>query len=178
MSNDRRYGFNEDDDRSAGETPGRGHRRPSARGLSPAVVFLLVALGILAGAAAFWAGGRLLQRARVDPNLNDPNAKLREATPTGPRDAEERGDGDLFKKVEPSVVNVDIVQLRRTGWDDRPSFQQTGAGSGFIWDDDGRIVTNYHVIADVTRRPNTTVRVVLYDGSAYEAVLVGAAPDH
>src|SRR5262245_40589704 len=155
MSNERRYEHDEDD-RSAGEALKRGRQR-SARGLSPVTVFLLVALGILAGAAAFWAGGKLLQRARVDPNLTDPNAELREATPTGPRDAEEREGMDLFKKVEPSVVNVDIVQLRRTGWDDRPSFQQTGAGSGFIWDDDGRIVTNYHVIADVTRRPNTTV---------------------
>ncbi len=65
---------------------------------------------------------------------------------------------------------------RRTRWDDRPSELQTGAGSGFIWDDDGRIVTNYHVIADVKRRPNMIIRVVLADRSAYDAVLVGEAP--
>jgi len=72
-------------------------------------------------------------------------------------------------------VNVDIVLRQRTGWDDRPAERQTGAGSGFIWDDDGRIVTNYHVIADVARRPDLlTERVVLADRSAYEAAVVGS----
>jgi S1-C subfamily serine protease len=139
---------------------------------------VLIALGIVLGAAAFWAGGEFLTRARKGGPLHDPNASLREATPAEPLDAAEREAVELFKKVKPSVVNVDIVQVRRAVWDDRQFEQQTGAGSGFIWDDEGRIVTNYHVIADVIRRPNMTVRVVMADRKAYEAVLVGEAPEY
>ncbi len=58
---------------------------------------------------AFWAGGYFLARAHNGP-LNDPNAQLREATPAGPLDRDEMEAIELFKKVKPSVVNVDIVQ--------------------------------------------------------------------
>src|SRR5262245_66116750 len=109
----------------------RSPRRPLSSTISPTVGFLLVLLGVVAGATAFWAGGKLLTRHQNDAQLTDPNAKPREPTPTEPRDAEEREGIDLFKKVAPSVVNVDIVQLQRTPWDDRPAAHQTGTGSGF-----------------------------------------------
>jgi len=139
---------------------------------------VLIALGIALGAAAFWAGGEFFSRARKGGPLHNPDANLREATPAEPLDAAEREAVDLFKKVKPSVVNVDIVQVRRAVWDERQFEQQTGAGSGFIWDDDGRIVTNHHVIADVMRRPNMTIRIVMADRNAYEAILVGDAPEY
>jgi S1-C subfamily serine protease len=169
MNSERRY---EDDDH-----PPR--RRPTeSRAVGPTVGFILIALGIVLGAAAFWIGAEFLNRARKGGPLHDPKAVLREATPAEPLDATEREAVDLFKKVKDSVVNVDIVQVRRAVWDDRQFERQTGTGSGFIWDDDGRIVTNFHVIADVKRRPNTTVRVVMADRKAYEAVLVGDAPEY
>jgi S1-C subfamily serine protease len=170
MNSERRY--EDDDDRPA-------RRRPAeARTVSPIVGFVLIALGIVLGAAAFWAGGEFLSRARKGGPLNDPNANLREATPAEPLDASEREAVELFKKVKPSVVNVDIVQVRRTDWSDRQFEQQTGAGSGFIWDDEGRIVTNYHVIAAIQRRPSTVVRIVMADRQAYEADVVGVAPEY
>jgi len=165
------YDPRSDEDRQARRQQSRD------RGTSPALAFLLVALGILLGAAAFWAGGQFLARARKEPPPNNPDAKLREVTPRAPLDGDETEAVDLFKKLRPSVVNVDLVQIRRSGWDDRPAEQQTGAGSGFIWDDDGRIITNYHVVADLRSRANMTVRVVLADRGAYDAVVVGAAPD-
>lgn len=164
-------GYDEEYDR-----PSR--RRPPTQGVSPFAAILLVLLGIAAGGAVFWAGGRFLDRTRPNGPLTNPDARLRETSPAEPLDGDEREAVDLFKKVKPSVVNVDIVQVRRTGWDDQPAQLQTGAGSGFIWDDDGRIVTNYHVIADVARRPNMTIRIVMADRSAHEAVLVGSAPDY
>jgi S1-C subfamily serine protease len=170
MNSDHRY---EDGDDRPARRP-----KPEPYSISPTVGFLLVALGLALGAVAFWAGGHFLWRGHPDGPLHDPNAKLREATPPEPLDAMEREAVELFKKVKPSVVNVDIVQVRRTGWDDRPSEQQTGAGSGFIWDDEGRIVTNYHVIADVKNRPNMTVRVVMADRHAYDVDVVGAAPEY
>jgi S1-C subfamily serine protease len=167
MTSDRR--FDEDDRLSRG-------RKQSVLTVSPAVAFLLVALGIGLGAVAFWLGGHFLG-GRGGP-LHDPNAKLRVASPALPLDAEENEAVELFKKVKPSVVNVDIVQVSRAVWSDQTSERQTSAGSGFIWDDDGRIVTNYHVIADVQKRHNMMIRVVMADRNAYDALLVGAAPDY
>jgi S1-C subfamily serine protease len=48
-----------------------------------------------------------------------------------------------------------------------------GTGSGFIWDDQGRVVTNYHVI-----RGAQEALVRLGDQRSFEARLVGASPEH
>ena len=48
----------------------------------------------------------------------------------------------------------------------------SGTGSGFVWDTEGRIVTNYHVISDASR-----LEVTLADHSSWKASLVGVAPD-
>ena len=47
-----------------------------------------------------------------------------------------------------------------------------GVGSGIVWDTDGHIVTNFHVVEHAAR-----AEVVLSDGSAYSAKIVGTAPD-
>ena len=48
-----------------------------------------------------------------------------------------------------------------------------GAGSGFIWDRAGHVVTNHHVVAGARR-----VRVRLDSGEAVEARVIGTAPDY
>jgi S1-C subfamily serine protease len=48
-----------------------------------------------------------------------------------------------------------------------------GSGSGFIWDELGHIVTNFHVLQNAS-----SAQVVLFDQSSYEARLVGASADH
>jgi S1-C subfamily serine protease len=48
----------------------------------------------------------------------------------------------------------------------------TGTGSGFIWDAEGHVVTNYHVIEDAQE-----VEVALADGTRTKAKLVGVAPE-
>jgi S1-C subfamily serine protease len=47
-----------------------------------------------------------------------------------------------------------------------------GAGSGFVWDDSGLIVTNYHVVARANR-----LTVTLSDQREFEAKVVGLAPE-
>lgn len=47
-----------------------------------------------------------------------------------------------------------------------------GTGSGFIWDDDGHVVTNFHVI-----RGAQNLQVTLADQSVYDASVVGIDPD-
>jgi S1-C subfamily serine protease len=131
----------------------------------------------LLGVVAFWGGSHLVSRSGKEIALTNPDAKPRSASPKEPLDAEEREAVDLFKKVKPSVVNVDLVQTRRTAWDEQAELQ-TGTGSGFIWDDEGRIVTNYHVVAELGARPNMTVRIVMADRSAHDAAIVGLAPEY
>jgi S1-C subfamily serine protease len=50
---------------------------------------------------------------------------------------------------------------------------EAGTGSGFVWDDAGHIVTNFHVIQGAS-----SAQVVFSDQSSYDAILVGVAPEH
>jgi S1-C subfamily serine protease len=47
-----------------------------------------------------------------------------------------------------------------------------GTGSGFVWDQDGHIVTNFHVV-----QLGNTASVTLNDNTTYPATIVGTAPD-
>jgi S1-C subfamily serine protease len=74
---------------------------------------------------------------------------------------------DLFSKVEKSVVQV-------ASNDDIDISSSSRLGSGFIFDRDGHIVTNYHVIAGGATQGN--VQITFLDGSAYNARLIGGDP--
>ncbi len=53
---------------------------------------------------------------------------------------------NVYNKVVPSVVNVSSVQQART-WEYGTIEVPRGAGTGFVWDRAGHIITNYHVVA-------------------------------
>jgi S1-C subfamily serine protease len=78
----------------------------------------------------------------------------------------------VFREVSPSVVYITTIELQRNIFTLNVYEIPKGTGSGFIWDRQGRIVTNYHVIADAGR-----IEVTLADHSTWKAALVGAAPD-
>ena len=141
---------------------------------SPATGTLLVAM--LFGAALGLTGYRL-GGGRFDVlTPNNPDAVPREVTAKSGPDAEESEAITLFRDLKDSVVNVDTIALVRG--QNRSLYQrQTGTGSGFVWDAEGRIVTNYHVVqAAVQNRLN--LRVVLADRTAHDATIVGVAPDY
>lgn len=81
----------------------------------------------------------------------------------------------VFKSVAPSVVNVSNIQIARRGgpWFDS-SYEEVpaGAGTGFVWDNEGHIVTNFHVVQGGTKFLITFRK----DNTQYEAKVVGAAP--
>jgi S1-C subfamily serine protease len=52
-----------------------------------------------------------------------------------------------------------------------------GTGSGFIWDDAGHIVTNFHVIQSSLGRGGSAT-VTLWDHQTYPAQVVGVAPNY
>jgi S1-C subfamily serine protease len=156
--------------------PRRPRPAEPAAGLAPLTLLLLLAFAVGAGAVGVWAGGRLFDR--LDAPATNPDARPREAAANGPLDDEELEANALYEGLKPSVVNVDTVLQARDRYADRLLEHQTGTGSGFFWDADGRIVTNFHVVQDALRRPNMGIRVVLADRTAHPARLVGAAPDY
>jgi S1-C subfamily serine protease len=102
----------------------------------------------------------------------DPTSVPRAITARGDLAADELTTIDIFQTAAPSVVYITSVALRRNPFSLNVYEIPRGTGSGFIWDREGRIVTNYHVIEDASR-----VRVTLSDGSTWKAILVGLAPD-
>jgi len=100
------------------------------------------------------------------------DAPPRAVTPRGELDGEEKGNIDLFKSVSPSVVHVTNMSMRRDGFSLNLQEVPRGTGTGFVWDADGNIVTNYHVVDGASK-----VRVVLADQSSYDSEQVWGFPD-
>jgi S1-C subfamily serine protease len=171
----RGYDFDERDDRP--NRP-RRDREPTAPSAGPLYYGLFLALGMLLGGLGLWAITGF-SKFRGEKPGNDPTAQLRTTTPADPLDHEEQEAVTLFDRVRDSVVNVDVVMVQQGDWGDQTSERQTSGGSGFIWDTHGRIVTNYHVVADQGKRKGQMeLRVVLADRSSYKAELIGASPDN
>lgn len=78
----------------------------------------------------------------------------------------------VFQKVSPSVVFVTNTGLRRSFLSLNVMEVPQGSGTGFVWDDSGIIVTNFHVVVGANK-----ITIKLQDGSAYDAEVVGIAPD-
>jgi len=116
---------------------------------------------------AFWLLFQPLER-----NLFDNKAEPRAVTARGDLAQDEQNTIELFREVSPSVVYITTIALRRNLFSLNAVEIPQGTGSGFIWDDAGRVVTNYHVVSDANK-----IEVTMADNSTWEAVLVGAAPD-
>lgn len=110
--------------------------------------------------ATLWVGERVIRTVLLTeetaPRTTAPRADL---------GAIEAHTVTLFEKAAPSVVYIFT--------EERGNPEGGGAGSGFIWDKAGHIVTNFHVVEGSTR-----VRVRLDSGEAVEARVVGTSPDH
>ena len=98
----------------------------------------------------------------------------------------------IYETALPTVVHIRVTQtldraLREPRFDfDSPfrfgdgprspqlpeDFFQRGEGSGFVWDDQGHVVTNHHVIENASK-----VIVILADSTELEAEVVGSDPD-
>ncbi|EHA8590557.1 protease Do-like 1, chloroplastic [Cocos nucifera] len=74
----------------------------------------------------------------------------------------------LFQESTPSVVYITNLAIRQDAFTLDVLEVPQGSGSGFVWDKDGHIVTNYHVI-----RGASDLRVTLADQSVCEAKVVG-----
>ena len=82
---------------------------------------------------------------------------------------------DLFENASPSVVYITTVTRRRDFFGRVTGGEvPLGTGTGFVWDRDGHIVTNYHVV----QGRSSAIRVVMHDQTSYMARPVGGSARH
>ncbi|MEW6593956.1 MAG: trypsin-like peptidase domain-containing protein [Thermodesulfobacteriota bacterium] len=143
------------------EAPPKDHQTPlPKRRVSSLVVVLL----ILAG---WWFLFRPGQKPATGPDAGPQAVVAR-----GDLASEEKTAVEIFRNSSPAVVYITTIELRRNLFNLNIYEIPKGTGSGFIWDREGRIVTNYHVIEEANR-----VEVTLADQSVWKGVIVGVAPD-
>jgi S1-C subfamily serine protease len=122
------------------------------------------------GAAAL-AGLSLLAVPSCVESRTEP-ALPRAVTPRGPLTVEEQAHVDIFKRVSPSVVHITTLETQRDMFSMNVMEVPRGTGTGFVWDTQGHIVTNFHVI-----QGGSGARVTMADQATFPAKLVGAFPD-
>jgi S1-C subfamily serine protease len=141
------------------------YERPAQREPSCAAsgLFLILLLTVLIGVAVwrFWPAGTGL----------NPEAQPRPVAARGSLSEMEKANIEVYQKRSPSVVHVTNLTEGRGLSLNLQEIPQ-GTGSGFMWDEDGHIVTNYHVVKGAS-----AARVLLADQSSYEAQNVLAYPD-
>jgi S1-C subfamily serine protease len=105
-------------------------------------------------------------------NSPTPNFSLTEADAAPAYDTEELQNIAVYKKALPAVVNITSTEVVCCDFFLRPVPQQ-GQGSGFIIDNQGHILTNYHVVQDAQ-----TVEVTLWNKKKFKATRIGVDPIH
>jgi S1-C subfamily serine protease len=112
-------------------------------------------------------------RQRSGDDTRSVSAEPREITPRGDLADDENSTIQLFKKSSPSVVHITSIETRRSRFDLNVTEIPQGTGTGFIWDSNGHIVTNCHVVATATH-----AEVTLSDNTVWRAAIVGSACDN
>ncbi len=124
---------------------------------------LAFAVFVILLAEQSWLGGA---------SLNDPRAVPRNIAARGELSAGERSTIAVFREASPSVVHITAIAVQRDLFTLNLYQIPEGTGSGFIWDNTGNIITNFHVIQNAD-----AAQVTLADQSSWKARRVGAAPD-
>ena len=101
------------------------------------------------------------------------DAAPRPVTPRGELTAEEHSNIEVFETWKGSVVFIATSNRVVDFWTRDVMSVPSGTGSGFVWDEQGHVVTNMHVIAGAAE-----ATVKLADGRDYPATLVGVSPAH
>ena len=126
------------------------------------VVIAFAALGVVLLRDS-WVGGA---------SLNDPRAAPRAVTARGELSGDEKSTIALFRQASPAVVNITAIGVQRDFFTLNLYQIPQGTGSGFVWDNSGNVITNFHVIQNAD-----AAQVTLADQSNWKARVVGVAPD-
>ena len=146
----------------------RRRHHPAAQGLA-ATALLAVAAGgctfelVPANAAGEPGEARPVLAAQRGP-APEPYTDLR---------PDEQAIVDLFENASPSVVYITTVTRRRDFFGRVTGEVPLGTGTGFVWDRDGHVITNFHVLEGAS-----SARVVMHDQTSYVAEYVGGSARH
>jgi S1-C subfamily serine protease len=123
----------------------------------------LLAIGLIIGLGAYWAGSRYGERNPAAVNaLHAPDS----SSATAGLDPTEAENVRIYRLASPAVANI-VTRTVEYDFFYNP-VPVEGAGSGFLIDVDGHILTNYHVVQGAQ-----TIEVTLGDLTRYKAKLIG-----
>jgi S1-C subfamily serine protease len=139
--------------------------RPQQRPVTAACSFLvlLAVMAVLLGGLVYWFWPHHQAAGQAQP---------RTVTPAGNLSELEKATIDLFNKASPSVVHVTNMAETRNGFSMNVQRVERGLGSGFVWDQQGHIVTNYHVVEGAN-----VIQVIFKDGTSYDSSDIATYPD-
>jgi S1-C subfamily serine protease len=100
------------------------------------------------------------------------NTAARSVDQRGPLSDAERANIELFERVSPSVVQV-VARSAAANPLDEDEGAGAASGTGFVWDNDGHVVTNNHVVQN-----GSEVAVRFASGEVAQAEIVGVAPNY
>lgn len=149
------------------EYPPEYYRR-QPRSLTTLLPLLLVLVSALL-VVQVW---NLWKRGGLPPRTLQPDAKPRPIAPAGDLAEDEKATIALFKQASKAVVHITTSEVGRDFFTLSEMEMELGSGSGFLWDESGHVVTNFHVIENADR-----FKVTLADQSSWDAVEIGRAPD-
>jgi putative serine protease PepD len=147
------------------EQPG-GRRRPSRRTVAAAAALLLTAA--LAGGGVGAATSLGLGSTETVTTVVRETTTAEDGTPAAVTGGD-LGVNEVYRRAAAGVVEITV-----TGGTSSPfggEQQQTAQGSGFVYDRDGHVITNQHVVDGAS-----SIEVTFADGSSHEARVVGTDP--
>ncbi|MAQ19629.1 MAG: 2-alkenal reductase [Sandaracinus sp.] len=106
------------------------------------------------------------------PVVPEPVPEPTTVAPRGDLSGAEETTIAVYRNASPSVVFITKLSVQMDPFRRNVMTIPAGTGSGFVWDDQGHIVTNYHVVAG-----GQGARVTLDDQTVWPAQLVGTYPD-
>jgi S1-C subfamily serine protease len=140
--------------------------------------FLIVLAAFAAGRYFFPAG---VAEARMQDVVANTTAVAVERSPLTPAPrltddevdranytSEEERTIRLFEEASPAVCFITTRAMRRSFWS--YGEVESGSGSGFLWDREGHVITNFHVINGAN---TSSIAVTLSNGKTYDARVVG-----
>lgn len=142
--------------------------------------FLLTLFTLALAGVLLWQQPKAVPVSRPVPQIEPTPPDPAVARPVAPRAVQARGDlanfektaVEIFQSAEPSVVYITTLAVRSDPFRRNLFAIPQGTGSGFLWDDAGHVVTNYHVV-----RAGDAARVTLADQTVWDASLVGYYAD-
>jgi len=130
-----------------------------------------ILIGIAAGLILTSTFSNFVETKKSTPAVATPVSTMASANAAADDNAllaDERNTIGVFQEVAPSVVFITSKALRQGFFFTDTYEVPAGSGSGFVWDNQGHIVTNNHVVEEAS-----ALTVTLSDNSSYEAEIVG-----